>query len=218
MRGFSGLSILLYPAWLMAGNLEFSWGETYGNLRANLSGGNFREERAGEFLRYYRDGQLFTYHFHQPREIGSLDVKKDGEGRVTDQKVELRPAGPPEQARLYAVEIAYETPLAEDVFQKELMPDLEQRYGKMANQADLSFDMENQSTMVRAYLMRYREKKYIQKLVFHSIELSAEQKRDTLKLRETIDKALKAEAEKIQSGTLPAPEGLQAEMIAGENL
>lgn len=216
MRRLFGVVALLCPAWLLAGNLEFRWGESYANLRAGLADGTFREEKAGEFFRYRKGGLLYTYHFHQPREIEKLDVKKDDQGRITRQKVELRPVGPVDQARLYAVEISYDTPLAEDVFSKELLPDLEQLYGKASNPADLSFDMENQTTMVRTYLFRYKDKKYIQKLVFHSIELSLEQKRDTLKLREAIDRALKEAAERTESGTLPAPDGLSAEMIAGE--
>lgn len=120
--------------------LEYAWGETYLEIAHELIAKKIEllEDQEGRLIRIQRSELDVRYLFYTEEKIGDIilmEREEEGERRMVLDRLVMEPAHPPEEARLYAIDVLLPgLPLPSEKSENtgdnlELLSQLEKIYG-----------------------------------------------------------------------------------------
>ncbi len=224
------LLFVLSPIWAQGssgtekegtGNFVFPWGESFENLQKQLRGG-IESEQAGESLVWKKAGIERRYSFYSKKRIKEILTKEetvDGKRTAVFDQLMLEDEGAAKDARLYAVSVYLSGINFSGPGRDMILARLEAVYGKAGNLTGDSFDLENESTLVRVFLERRRGIVYLTRMDFSSREWAARIKNDREELNLQSVESIRRQIEeanrklRVEPGTLMKPEGLRSQRL-----
>lgn len=174
------------------GDPAFPWGQTYGEWRVQRSAMIVRAV-PGESVLVKKGEILFLFSFHRPQKIKQVRTALRDENGRTDavfDGLDLEPAVGPEQAALYSVTVYYPALPLND----ELKASLAKIGAASVPDAD-QFTIDLPSTLVQVVFNRYREKRYLDRIVFTSRKESERRSADLDLLKKQADQDIKRAVE-----------------------
>lgn len=223
MRNLLAAALLLSGAGLAAqrhgespGDPGFPWGQPFGEWKVSRSASIVRAV-PGESVLVKKGDVLIQFAFHRPKKIKNVRTQvrdEAGKKKVEFEGLDLEPEKPVEESPLYSVTVYYPAlPLGD-----ELRASLVKMGAASIPDAD-QFTIELPSTLIQVVFNRYREKRYLDRIVFTSREFSAKRKREEDMLKKQADqeikKALQDRQKSLKSGANP---WMQSEVIESKTL
>jgi len=179
------------------GDPAFPWGQPFGEWKVQKSASIVRVV-PGESALVKKDDVQIQFSFHRPKKIKSVRtsvLEEAGKKKVVFEGIELEAGQSEAEAALYSVTVYYPSlPLGE-----ELRASLAKLGAKSIPDAD-QFTVDLPSTVIQVIFSRYREKRYLERIVFSSREFTARRKKDQEMLGKQADQEIKKAVEERQKG------------------
>ncbi|MBL8019151.1 MAG: hypothetical protein JNM27_05765 [Leptospirales bacterium] len=193
---WSGLMILCAAADLSSqpghgespGDPGFPWGQTFKEWRVQKSA-NILRQVPGEQVLVQKNDLVFEFSFHLKKKVKDVRTEtkvEEGKEKVVFRELLIEPAEPPEQGRLYAVGVRYPRLPLNDELRESL-----KKMGATSIPDTDQFNIELASTLIQVTFSRYKDKRYLEKIVFISKEVSGLRTRDEDLLKKEADDRIK---------------------------
>lgn len=198
------------------GDPGFPWGQPFGQWKVQRSASIVRAV-PGESVLVKKGDVLIQFAFHRPKKIKSVRTQVRDEGgkkKVEFEGLDLEPEKPPEQSPLYSVTVYYPAlPLGD-----ELRASLAKLGARTIPDAD-QFTIELPSTLIQVVFNRYRDKRYLDRIVFTSREFSSLRKREEDLLKKQADQEIKKAVQDRQK-SLPSGQSpwMRSEVVGSKTL
>lgn len=199
-----------------AGDPAFPWGQPFGEWKVQKSASIVRVVPGESALVKKGDVQI-QFSFHRPKKIKSVRTtvrEEDGKKKVVFEELELEADKSEAEASLYSVTVYYPSlPLGD-----ELRASLAKLGAKSIPDAD-QFTVDLPSTVIQIVFSRYREKRYLERIVFSSREFAGRRKKDEEMLKKQADQEIKKAVEErqksLRSGANP---WMMSEVVGSKTL
>ncbi|MCE9596703.1 MAG: hypothetical protein K8S54_01920 [Spirochaetia bacterium] len=170
------------------GDPGFPWGQSFGEWRVQKAASILRQV-PGEQVLVQKNDLVFEFSFHLKKKIKDIRTEtriEDGKEKVVFRELVVEPAEPPEAGRLYAVGVRYPRLLLND----ELRASLKKMGATSIPESD-QFTIELTATLIQVTFSRYKDKRYLEKIVFISRDVSGQRSRDEGLLKKEADDRIK---------------------------
>lgn len=198
------------------GDPAFPWGQPFGEWRVQKSASIVRVVPGESALVKKGDIQI-QFSFHRPKKIKSVRTAvrdEDGKKKAVFESLEYEAEQSEAQAALYSVTVYYPSlPLGE-----ELRASLARLGAKSIPDQD-QFTVDLPSTVIQIVFSRYREKRYLERIIFSSREFTSRRKKDEEMLEKQADQEIKKAVEErqksLRSGAHP---WMMSEVVGSKTL
>lgn len=170
------------------GDPGFPWGQTFKEWRVQKSA-NILRQVPGEQVLVQKNDLVFEFSFHLKKKVKDVRTEtkvEDGKEKVVFRELIIEPAEPPEQGRLYAVGVRYPRLPLNDELRESL-----KKMGATSIPETDQFNIDLASTLIQVTFSRYKDKRYLEKIVFISKEVSGLRTRDENLLKKEAEDRIK---------------------------
>ena len=173
----------------------FEWGKSFNETKQELKTGEIILEEPGIRLLTKKDGLRYEYYFSNKEKIKEILLEKNSETKLMQfSKIILEPEDSPLKSPLYAATIDLSgIPFGEET-KNNLLKKLSELYGSHKNMGSF-LELKGKDTEVRVYFNEYKNKTYLQKITFMSLEFGEARnkyfKERDAKFKEAIEKRVR---------------------------